>query len=68
LGFTVPPFAHGFGPIHVWSGEKTIERILPGTSRWENAESSLHILEAFQPVTLADGTYVMPLKAAHDPN
>jgi phosphoribosyl 1,2-cyclic phosphate phosphodiesterase len=65
LGFHTPPFAHDNPALHVWGGERAIEVVRATTSRWPEQEARLHVLTAFEPVHLADGTYVMPLEASH---
>jgi phosphoribosyl 1,2-cyclic phosphate phosphodiesterase len=63
-----PPFAHDNAPMHVWGGEQVIEQARKGAGNWHDVDARFHVLTPFEPVTLSDGTYVLPLKAAHDPN
>jgi|LSQX01.1.fsa_nt_gb phosphoribosyl 1,2-cyclic phosphate phosphodiesterase len=65
LAYNTPPYAHDNPPVHVWGGERVIEKVKSATSRWPDQENRLHVLKPFQPVYLRDGTYVMPLEASH---
>jgi phosphoribosyl 1,2-cyclic phosphate phosphodiesterase len=65
LGFYIKPFAHVNSEMHVWGSQQVANLVQPAMQRWADSDQRLHVLTPLQPVTLGDGTYVMPLPANH---
>lgn len=66
LSFHRPPFAHDTLTLNVWGGQTVIDRVRNSTGNWPDRDERLHVVEAFVPFVLNDGTRVVPLPAAHD--
>ncbi|HEX6970708.1 MAG TPA: MBL fold metallo-hydrolase [Limnochordia bacterium] len=66
LAFRKPPFAHGYGPLHVWGDQWAIDGVRTQCPDWPEPEQTLHVLTPGELVQVGDAE-VMALVAAHYP-
>lgn len=59
-----PPFGHKNGSLDIWGDQWAVEGIQRQFPGWPRPEW-LHTMQAYEAVTFADGTRVLPLRAAH---